>query len=120
MTKIEFATRQQEFNKEALRFSWLFILFCVALVVLAFGILYHFEDEHKHVPNGVALVTFSSTFVLLLFCKRFAFRRFSELKQKHEVLCPSCGKDLTGPTGKLAVATGTCAHCGRDILEANT
>ncbi|MDP1589408.1 MAG: DUF2614 family zinc ribbon-containing protein [Prosthecobacter sp.] len=33
------------------------------------------------------------------------------------LLCPSCGTNLAGPTGRLAVATTYCSHCGTQILE---
>jgi len=117
MTRKSFIERQQAATRESSRVNlfWMIIFFGV---IIGNALWATSPGNHKSQAwmNTVYTPLFIGFVLLQLPLMIWYSKRCT---RKFGLLCPSCGKPLTGSTAQIAIATGNCGHCGSSILNAD-
>jgi transcription elongation factor Elf1 len=114
MTKSEFLERHQAFQRAGNRFAalWLpvFLGFLFVNIPISSWIERH-ANPTMHLAYAIAMpCAFAG---LIGWLVMFGMKQ----RRSHGLLCPSCGKAMTGVSAQITTATGNCSHCGVRVLS---
>ena len=117
MTRKSFIERQQAATRESSRVNlfWMIIFFGVIIgnALWATSLVNHKSQAWMNTVYAPLFIGFVLlNLPLMIWYSKRCTRKFG-------LLCPFCGKPLTGSTGQIAIATGNCGHGGSAILTAD-
>ncbi|EEF62639.1 hypothetical protein [Pedosphaera parvula] len=115
MNKKEFISQQQAMIREGKK--PVMILLIGSLSVF-FGLLFAgtLVDDHKEYAWLGGMVIFG--LIIFVIGAGVLTIRFTKAQQKKFGMnCPACNKPVSGVGVQIAIATGSCGHCGESIFE---
>ena len=74
------------------------------------GVVIYFKRRGFEFPNPTLLVVIAVPILCLIVW--WWFRKLTVLRQKHGLMCPSCGKFIAKTGWKTVLQTGCCERCG--------
>lgn len=106
MTKDQFVRERAEFEKRDRRFNAIYLTSFFALLLAAIPL-------SAYIPDGYD-AEFGIGYLVLLVANATAmlFRGLNQAARAG-LVCVSCKGGLLNMPGQIAVATGTCPHCGQ-------
>jgi len=115
MTKRDFIERREAMHKDESRggIIWLILFFGI---MIALPFLGNWLDRN-HPPAWIKWVFMVAFLAFMSGNLGWMIWSMKQRTRKYNMVCPSCGKPLTGYTGQIAVATGNCGHCGCALFE---
>ena len=106
MTKEQFVRKRAEFERRDRRFNIIYLTLFFTVLLAAIPLSDYIPQRYEG--------EFAIGYVILLTANA-AIMMFYNRKQAARVglVCASCKGGLLNMSGQIAVATGTCPHCGR-------
>ncbi len=77
--------------------------------MLLMGVAIYFKRRGSEFPYPMLLVVIVVPILCLIVW--WWFRKLTLLRQKHGLICPSCGKFIAKTGGKTVLQTGRCERC---------
>lgn len=111
MTKQQFIKRRAEFEQRDRRFNTIYMIVFFALLLANIPLSSCISDSYSSLYIAI--------FLALLFGNAaIMFWRDMGQAKRAGLVCGSCKGGLLGIQGHLAIATGTCGHCGQQAFDA--
>jgi hypothetical protein len=109
VTREELATRIEAFKGDLPRLNAPVV--AVTMVgVLIVAVTVYFNSRGSEFPHPFLLVIIVVPVLALVVW--WWFRKLTVLRQKHGLMCPSCGEFITKTGWKMVLQTGRCERCG--------
>lgn len=112
MTREAFITKSRRAQKLLSWAAWAWMAWFIGVMALVTYFLPH-EYRDKPVFEDWRLAVGSSGHVIVSLV--FLFWGIDLLSRRYGVICPSCGKTITG--SQVVIASSNCGHCGARVLE---
>ena len=106
MTKDQFVNRRSEFYVRDRRFNAVYLTLFFVILIAAIPLSSFVPDKYQ----GVAGISF---LVLLIANAAIFTLRGRSQAARAGLVCRSCKGGLLGMPGDMAVASGSCPHCGQ-------
>jgi len=112
MSREELATRIEAFKRDLPRLNAP-VVGATMLGVLIMAASIYLKRSGFEFPYPILLVVF----VVPVLCLTvwWWFRKLTLLRQKHGLMCSSCGKFIAKTGWKTVLQTGHCERCGADL-----
>ena len=100
----------------------IFVLGILVFTAILMGGIELMLDVKTHIRNQwLSLLAFAGVcivmFIPLSIIFSLFFRAIKLKLLRLELVCPGCGSLFLGQTARAVVATGSCARCGKKILD---
>ena len=112
MKREELATRIEAFKRDLPRLNAP-VVGATMLGVLIIAVSIYLKRRGSEFPYPIALLVIVIPTLGLI--TRWWFRKLNLLRQKHGLLCPSCGKFIAKTGLKTVLQTGRCERCGASL-----
>ena len=109
MTREELATRVGAFKRDLLRLNAP-VVTAIMLGVLIMAASIYLKGRGSEFPYPILLVVIVVSVLWLI--AWWWFRKLTRLREKHGLMCPSCGKFIAKTGWKTVLQTGRCERCG--------
>ena len=109
MTREELATRVGAFKRDLPRLNAP-VVTATMLGVLIMAASIYLKGRGSEFPYPILLVVIVVSVLWLI--AWWWFRKLTLLRQKHGLMCPSCGKFIAKTGWKTVLQTGRCERCG--------
>jgi hypothetical protein len=121
----EFLERRRQYEQATTTFSVRSVLLrCLYFVPLfAYAGLHFWYFQGQPSDSTFQEISAGAIFVLLFapICvlTNQAIRWHGRLMRETQLKCPSCGQELIGVHGSIALASGRCGKCGEEVLRSD-
>ena len=109
MTREELGTRVEAFKRDLPRLNAP-VVAATMTGVLIIAVSIYFRRSGSEFPYPTLLVVIVVPVLCLIVW--WWFRKLTLLRQKHGLMCPSCGKFIAKTGWKTVLQTGCCEQCG--------
>jgi hypothetical protein len=110
LTKDQFVLRIAAFERRDKRAGAIYLTVLFALLIGNIALAPYVPNTYKSVYFDVVFTLMVGNVVAMLYYSR-------DQTKRNGLVCRSCEGGLLGVPGQLAIATGTCPHCGRPAFD---
>ena len=108
MTREELAARIEAFKRDLPRLNAP-VIAATMVGMFSMGVAIYFKRRGSEFPNPMLLVVIVVPILCLIVW--WWFRKLTVLRQKHGLMCPSCGKFIAKTGWKTVLQTCRCEWC---------
>ena len=112
MNREELATRIEAFKRDLPRLNTPVVAATMMGILIVAASVY-FKRRGSEFPYPILLVIIVVPLLSLIVW--WWFRKLTLLRQKHGLMCSSCGKFIAKTGWKTVLQTGHCERCGADL-----
>lgn len=122
MTKQDFVSRVQAYKnisgkRAVVAVLNIFAVAAISMAGIAATVYAKTEIKNQWVSVTVTLAAFSVWISILAVCYQFFVRSLRRKLWRLGLFCPGCGGLFLNQTARAVLATGSCARCGKKILD---
>jgi hypothetical protein len=106
VTKEQFVRRRADFERRDRRFNAIYLTLFFAVLLAAIPLSAYLPEGYEGVSAIGYVILLTANAAVMLFYNRNQAARAG-------LVCANCKGGLLNTPGQIAVATGTCPHCGQ-------
>lgn len=110
MTKQEFVAQTAQAKKQEVRFT-------VVWFVVFFSGLIAYTVIIRQTPQPHTLIHIAPLFIFMFACLGAQIWASRRRVARFNLRCPHCKATLTMTSAQVAIATGSCGHCGQKLFS---